>query len=317
VLFWPINNLLLSLLNGLAVTLIAFAALGLVIALRPALWKSRPLFSILASYCTLYILTALISKVALQYYFFSIVPQMSIIFAACLAKVQAKYFSKKPLYRYLFFTALIACCLGNVYEIVKQFKLASFSSQLNKQITAKGCCFYWPLEYFRPYGMKTAITKEVEIIAAKTLFREITLLPFVSTKTIFISKFREGIFPLTSPYLYLVYGKDVSYVGLSKIAKEIESRAPQIAKEYAYKGLAVYYVNDNWLDDLIEDFKAGVIEENIPPPYQRYFYGELTRKIFNKHKDSPKTLKKIINSFSGLQKQWMLETKFVSEYKIR
>jgi len=316
VVFWPINNLLLSLLNGAAVTLIGFAALALVVALKPPLWKARSLFSILALYCSLYILAALMSKVALQYYFFSLIPHMSIIFAACFAKLQTKYFSKKNLYKQVFYAVFIVCCLANVYEIVKQFNWTAFPSQLNKQLTAKGCCFYWPLGYYRPYGLKTRITKEVEIFAASTQFQLIDLGTIVPKKIIFNSKIRNAAFPLTSPNSYLIYGKDASYVGLSRIASEIESSVPQIAKEYAYKGLAVYYVNDNWMDDLIDDFKAGVIEENIPPSYQRYFYSELVRKIYNRYRNSPRNLKETINSFTGLQKQWMLETTFVSEYKI-
>ncbi len=315
VLFWPIDNLLLSLLSGLPVTLVALGALGLVVVLKDPLWKGHPLFSILALYCILYVFIALLTRVVLQYYFFSILPHMSIIFAACLSKLEKKYLRKNRFFDLLFYFSLIACCTINVYEIVRHFDLTMLRPQLKKQLAANGCCFYWPGAYFPPAGLKTEITREVERIATKTFFEEFTLRPGIPKKAIFKSKTSEGVFPLTSPQSYFVYGKDVSYVGLSRLADEIESRVSQNDKECAYKGLAVYYVNDNWLDDLLADFKAGIVEENIPPPYQCYFYRELTRKLFNRYRDNPNKLKEIISCFSTSKRYCMLKTEFIFDQK--
>jgi len=157
----------------------------------------------------------------------------------------------------------------------------------------------------------------VESFATKTTFSERPLDNRVPRKTIFINSDRKGIFPLVLPKTYLVYGKDVSYAGLETLASEIESKAPPDSKENAYKGLAVFYINDNWLSDLISDFKQNIVEDNIPGPYQHFFYSELTRKISNKYRNNPKKIKEIIDIFSGQKKDWMIDTQmpFVSEIR--
>ena len=96
---------------------------------------------------------------------------------------------------------------------------------------------------------------------------------------------------------------------MTRLVDEIESTVPDNSKEYAYKGLAVYYVNDNWLADLLADFKTDIIKGKIPSSYQHYFYGELTRKILNKYKNNPNKIKETIDMFNGRERDWMLKTK--------
>jgi len=310
ILFWPVGNLFLSQISGLMVTLIGGTGiLGCGLALRKLFWKDNLVFTLLVLYCAIYLSITFITQVAVQYYFFPIYAHMTIILATCFCKVQTRYLNQKRYYKGILYFALLCICIVNVYEIVKHFEPRSFAPQLKKQLAIKGCCFYWPDGYYVPSGLKTDITLEVDQFALRTIFNEMPMDNDLPRKTVFVSKIRNGIFPLTSPKSYLVFGEDVSYAGLTRLADEIESRVPDNSKEYAYKGLAVYYANDNWLADLLDDFKAGIIKDKIPPSYQHYFYGELTRKILNKYKNNPNKFKETIDMFNGREKEWMLKTK--------
>ena len=271
-------------------------------------------------YCALYLFITLITQVSVQYYFFPVYAHVTIIMAICFGKIKTRYLNSKRHLKFFLFFVLLSICVVNVYEIVTRFELSKFAPQLKKQLAIKGCCFYWPGGYFVPSGLKTDAAIEVDKFAMRTIFSDTHVeggqlksgirLNNVPIKAIFINEDnRYGTFPLTSPESYLVYGKDVSYVGLPRLAEEIESKVPQDSKEYAYKGLAVYYVNDNWLADLIEDFKAGIIKDKVPDPYQHYFYSELTRKIVNKYENNADKIKATINGFDGPEREWMLKTK--------
>ena len=305
ILFWPVGNLFFSQLSELMVTLIGWTGILVCgLALRRSFWKDNIVFALLVLY-----LITLITQVAIQYYFYPIYAHMTIILATCFCKVQTKYLNQKRYYKGILYFALLCVCIVNVYDIVKHFEPRLFAPQLKKQLRIKGCCFYWPWGYFVPSGLKTEITLEVDKIAMRTRFFEMRSNDKAARKIVFVSKIRKGVFPLTSPQSYLVYGKDVSYAGLAQLADEIESKVPDDSKEYAYKGLAVYYVNDNWLADLLEDFKASIIMDKIPGQYQHYFYGELARKIFNKYINNPDKIEETIDMFSGQERQWMLKTK--------
>lgn len=311
ILFWPVNNLLFSQVSGLTVTFIGGAGvLGCGFALKKMFTSENILFSILMMYCALYLLIAIVTQVGIQYYLFPIYAHMIIIMAACCGKMRAKYLSHKRNYNFLFIIIMFGICAVNVYRIARHFEPEKFIPQLKKQLAIKGCCFYWPWGYLAPAGLKTDITFEVEKIASQTVFK-MKIVGNVPIKTIFVSKRRRGEFPLKSPQSYIVYGKDISFTGLTQLVGEIESRAPADGKDYAYKGLAVYYINDNWLADLLEEFKAGIIKDLIPGPYQHYFYGELTRKIKNKYKNNPDKVKKTIGMFNGRERDWMLKTKII------
>lgn len=310
ILFWPVGNLFFSKISGWMVTLIGGTGiLGCMLAFRKSFWKDNMVFAILVLYCAMYLSITFITQVSNQYYFFPVYAHMTIILATCFCKVQTRYLNQKRYYKGMLYSALLCICIVNIYEIVKDFEPRSFAPQLKKQFAIKGCCFYWPFGYFVPSGLKTDITLEVDQFALRNSFAEMRMDNDLPRKTVFVSKIRNGIFPLTSPKSYLVFGKDVSYAGLTRLVDEIESTVPDNSKEYAYKGLAVYYVNDNWLADLLADFKTDIIKGKIPSSYQHYFYGELTRKILNKYKNNPNKIKETIDMFNGRERDWMLKTK--------
>ena len=306
ILFWPIKNILLSKFSGSVITLIGLSwILGYIIATKRSFKKGKLIFYFLALYCIAYISIALGIRVAVQYYFFPIFAHMTIIIAVCFYEVLTRYFKQKRYYRAFFYFALFYCCFVNVYEIVQNFDYKNTVSSLKKQLKINGCCFYWGwgVKYFFPIETKTSTAQEVEVAASKIYFEESGNWMDITSplKTTFISKSRTAFFLLDSPESYLCYGMDVSFKGLEKLAIEIKAYIPKEHQEKAFKGLAVFYVNDNWLKDLIDSFRAGIIEEYIPREYRHYFYEELKQKIVWRYEDKPQKLKKIIDSLKDNQ----------------
>lgn len=303
VLFWPINNILFSKFNGLVVTLIGLPGIiGYIVATKRSVKKRKVIFYFLALYCFSYIFMALVIRVAVQYYFFPIFAHMTIIMAVCFYEVQNKYFKQKKYYRAFFYLALFYCCFVNVNGIVRNFDYKNIVPSLKKQLKINGCCFYWGwrVQYYFPIEAKTSTALEVKVATSSIYFKESSHGLDINSplKTIFISKSRNAFFLLNSPESYLCYGIDVSFEGLEKLAIEIKSYVPKEHQEKAFKGLAVFYVNDNWLRDLIGSFKAGIIEKYIPKEHQHYFYEELKQKIANRYKSKPQKIEEIINSIN-------------------
>ncbi len=199
--------------------------------------------------------------------------------------------------------SLFFICFLNVYDIVRHFDFKNSVPQLRKQLAINGCCYYWPYRYFWPDGIKSDFALQVEDFGVKTHFVEDVINESVPQKRIYISGTRTGVFSLLTPLSYTVYGKDVSFVGLEQLAGEIHKRVPDEAKQYAYMGLAVYYVNDNWLRDLLNDFRTGLIDKNIPKEFQRYFYISLAAKIFSKYYGNKFKIDNTINILGDGQKK--------------
>ena len=116
-----------------------------------------------------------------------------------------------------------------------------------------------------------------------------------------------GWLPSDTKETYLLYARDVSYVGMDRILQEIDKMDAE-AKEYAYRGLAVYYTNDNWLKDLISEYRLGIIERKIPAEYRLFFYEEIARKIFNYYRGESPQIKRIINKFDAHQRELIAKT---------
>ncbi len=202
---------------------------------------------------------------------------------------------------------VLLLCASNAYEVIRRFEPRAFGRRLRIQLSRNGCCFYWPWGYFCPDGPKTDVGRTVEAIAARTRFQEISLPPGVLGKTIFVSATRHPVAALGPPASYLIYGKDVSFAGLEALAAQIENELPEDMREFAYQGLAVYYTNDNWLNDLLEDFGQGVIRDHIPEQHRWYFYNELARKLTHVYRDRPERILAAIARFDETERELLMQ----------
>jgi tetratricopeptide (TPR) repeat protein len=312
VLFWPVKNIAFSLVSAWVVTLTGLAILGWY-AIRSVklLKEGNMVLFFFALYCACGIFITLIAKVTVLYYFYPLFAQICIVTAVFFDELRRRYFAGRRFSKVIFYSILFFCCFANVYGIARGFDLKTVAARFEKQLNINGCCYYWPWSYFAPGGFKTKVGAEVETIATKTYFTSHPIDESIRQKRIYITDTRSSGFVLSSVRSYMVFGKDVSFAGLEQLAEEIRKEVPEEAQLYAYKGLAVYYVNDNRLKVLLKDFRAGVIEKNIPGAFQSYFYKELSRKIYSRyHKDEAKS-GAISNMFEDKQRAWMLETSFV------
>ncbi len=314
--FWPIKTALFSLVNDQIVTM-----LGIVVLFITVFWikvqdKLRLPFKIVAFYVFVFMFIVFTKKGSLEYYFHPLLVPTTIVLAIFIYNVQKKWFSRVYLQR-CFYAVLFLVCFSSIYEIVKHFDFNNSVPQLRKQLSINGCCYYWPHGYFPPAGAKSDFANVVEDVAIKTdfvdysdynIYKSVPVIDkSIPQKKIYISRTRTGVFLLGTPLSYTVYGKDVSFVGLGQLAKEIREKVPDRAKQYAYMGLAVYYVNDNWLKDLLKDFKSGLIDGSIPDEFQRYFYVSLAAKIFSKYHGNKSKIDKTIDMLGDKQKKQMLD----------
>ena len=314
--FWPIKTALFSLVNNQIITVLGIVVLFVTIFWTKIQGKLHLPFRIVAFYVFVFMLIAFARKGSLEYYFHPLLVPTTIVLAVFIYNVQIKWFSRVYLQR-CFYVVLFFICFLNIYEIARHFDFEKAIPQLRKQLNINGCCYYWPWGYFQPAGFKSNFAREVEAFGIKTRFVDYAdyniyksvpaINESVPQKKIYISGARTGVFPLLTPLSYTVYGKDVSFAGLEQLAKEIHEKVPDEAKQYAYMGLAVYYVNDNWLKDLLNDFKKGLIDKNIPEEFQQYFYVSLAAKIFSQYHENKSKIDKTIDRLGDKQKKRMLD----------
>ena len=302
--FWPIKTALFSLVNNQIITMLGIIVLFITIFWMKMQNKMHLVFKMVAFYAFVFLFITFAKKGSVEYYFHPVLVPTTIILAIFIRSVQMKWFSRKYLQR-CFYAALFLICFLNIYEIVRHFDFKNSIPQLRKQLNINGCCYYWPDGYCWPAGIKSDFACEVEEFGMKTSFVERNFDESVPQKKIYISSTRTAVFPLLTPLSYMVYGKDVSFVGLEKLAEEIRKKAPENAKQYAYMSLAVYYVNDNWLKDLLNDFKTGLIDNNIPDEFQKYFYVSLAAKISSQYYGNNSRIDKTIDMLGDEQKKWM------------
>jgi len=314
--FWPIKTALFSLVNNQIITVLGIIVLFVTVFWKKVQNKLHLAFKIVAFYVFAFMLIAFAKKGSLEYYFHPLLVPTTIVLAVFIYNVQIKWFSRVYLQR-CFYAVLFFICFLNIYEIARHFDFENSIPRLRKQLNINGCCYYWPNEYFRPDGFKSNFAIEVEAFGGITNFVDYNdyniyksvpaINKSVPQKKIYISGTRTGVFPLSTPLSYTVYGKDVSFAGLEQLAKEIHEKVPDEAKQYAYMGLAVYYVNDNWLKDLLDDFKTGLIDKNIPEEFQQYFYVSLAAKIFSQYYRNKSKIDKTIDMLGDKQKKRMLD----------
>ncbi len=309
--FWPISNLFMSKISSQVVTM-----LGILLLFTALLWaklnkRLSLAFFLIVFYALSFMCITFIFKGSNEYYFHPLLVPIAIILSVIFYNVQTKFFVK--IYsKVVFYIVLFVVCFSNLYPIIRNFDFKHTIPRLKKQLNINGCCFYWPGPYMPPGGLKSDLTNKVETLAAETSFEEGLADESLPQKKIYINDIRTGRYVLSSLQSYMVFGKDVSFAGLGKLAKEVKMSVPEGAKLFAYEGLAVYYINDNWLKCLLKDFKAGIIEDDIPQEYQRYFYMELARKIHSRYQGNQAKINKVLGMFEGKQKEWMLKTKLKS-----
>jgi hypothetical protein len=309
--FWPLSNIFLSKISSQVVTM-----LGILLLLSAVFWakfnkKLSLAFALVVLYTFSFMLIAFIFKGSVEYYFHPLLVPVTIILSVVFYNIQTRLFVKNYS-KVVFYTVLCFICFSNLYAIIRHFDLKHLMPRLKKQLSINGCCFYWPSSYSPPGGLKSDLTLKVEALATETYFGENLPDESAPKKKIYISDIRRGEYILASPESYVIFGKDVSFTGLETLAKEIKMSVPEEARPFAYGGLAVYYINDNWLRDLLKKFKAGIIEKNIPEEYQRYFYMELARKICSRYQGHQVKIDKLFGVFEGKQKEWMLNTQLKS-----
>ena len=307
--FWPTYQLLGNVLHVEALFLLNIFILILTVILlkkNKKLNKTHLFFLVLI---ISYSCAGIINKAGAMRYYHPLYVPLFIWFAVFFEELIEK--SRYIIFRLLIILSVIYLCVISIRDISIHFD----SSQVKAHYTAfeRGRGFNDYRLYVSPFPIKnwTENAKEVwEQLEDKDIM-QFGAGAYLDNQAYFdqpkvkelwkIIRFtpasRYALMQMNSREDYLLYGIDVAYLGLDLLVQDINERVRSDYLEYVYRGLAVFYMNEYWMRDILSDFKSGKIDQLIPFSYQKYFYDELARKLVDRY-DEVKQIKKKIQGLS-------------------